>query len=224
MLPNSFPQVNHNPPGLPSLIDREDVALDTVRASGHGAEVQLAALGAHEELAPAFGAREPADGRAVPTGGLDDPTVAAQGAGRHAAHVDGARRVSAEHGGAERERGERVAVQRVGLADEGVGGRDEGGRVDDGPWVGENRARERHDGDGGGVRARGCLDRRQGWPRGYVGERAREREVGRLMRIAGGGGVMGAVDRRGVWRSMYGTDGWEHRSDDLGHNRGEWGC
>lgn len=74
------------------------------------------------------------------------------------------------------------------------------------------------------MRARGCLGRRQGWSRGCVGERTREGEVGRLMRVAGGGGVIGAVDRRSFWRSVCGTDGWEHRSDDLGHNRGVWDC
>lgn len=98
------------------------------------------------------------------------------------------------------------------------------------------------DGDGGGTGAGGDS-------RGWVGEGAGEREVGRWMRVAGRGGVVGAVDRGGggevgavrrrggciiavdrwsVWRRWYGTDrridGKRDRSANLGLDCGVWGC
>lgn len=110
---------------------------------------------------------------------------------------------------------------------------------DDGVRAWDNRGREREDGDGGGAGARGCLNRSTGGSRGCVREGAGEGEVGRRMRVAGGGGVTGSivrassgvigpVDRRNVGGKWYGTDngaeGGKDRSADLGHDCGVWGC
>lgn len=153
--------------------------------------------------------------------------VAAQGARGHVTHEDGPRFVPTEPRGAERVRGGCVAEQRVGLAGKGARVRDDGERV----W--ETGAREGDNGDGAGAGARGILDRTHEGSRGCVGEGAGEGEVGRGVRIAGGGGVIGAVaggsggvmdavDGRRVWGRWYWTD-WSW-SDDLGHNCRVWGC
>lgn len=62
------------------------------------------------------------------------------------------------------------------------------GERNDGDW-------ERDDGDGGEAGACGCPSLGRDGTRGCVGEGAGEGKVGRRIRTASGGGVIGAVDR-----------------------------
>lgn len=151
--------------------------------------------------------------------------VAAQEARPHVTHEDGLRLGPTEPRGAERVCGGRVAGERFGFAGKGARVRDDGDRA----WG--NGAREWNNGDGAGAGARGFLGRTHEGSRGCVGEGAGEREVGHSIRVAGGGGVIGAVDggsggvvgvvdQRRVWGRWYGTD-W---SDELGHDCSVWGC